>query len=266
MRLDDSVIVRENDCVDFGCWEPSKGRLCFRFFDNVDVSKWIIFESIKSVRIIIGASARIKLVDKTEEVDYEIQNNAIVWHVNMSNYVQTLSNYALYKNAHLYHRNLGYITCTAESRLSVNLLEFGASVDWREGDCLRNGAERKLQISIDHQAPCTESNCWVKGVVYDNASFKFLCDVFIQKSAEGSVVHQRNLNHIMSSRASICTLPRLHVENKHIEASHGTATQPIPRDAITYLQMRGLTMKQAEQLYLESFLKETEMCNDGGES
>jgi len=262
MRLDDSIIVRENDCVNFGCWEPSKDRLCFRFFDDIDVSKWIIFESIRSIRIVVGTSAHIKLLDNAEEVDCVIQRNAIVWHVNMNNKVQILSNYTLYENAHLYHRNLGSITCTADSKLSVVLLGSGALVDWREGDCLRNNAERKLRISIDHQASYTKSNCLVKGVVYDNASLKFLCDVFIRKSAKGSVAHQRNLNHILSSKASVNALPRLHVENKCIEASHGTATQPIPKDAITYLQMRGLTMKQAEELYLESFLKETELKDD----
>ncbi len=263
MLLDECLKITVHDKPDFGCWVHEKGRLCFRFFDGIAVNQWVLFENEADLNIIVGSNTCVKIIDNAEAIQYQILPNATVWHTNVGGNVQKFATYILQQDAKLYHDHKEPMRCEADSKICIQLMGAGAMVDWREGDDLSKSVVRKLQITIDHQAPKTQSNCLVKSVVHDAASFNFYCDVFIRDAAVGAVAHQRNLNHVLSAQGSVRTLPRLHVWNKNIEASHGAATQPIPHEAMVYLQMRGLDDQQAQRLYLAGFLKETEFTSHG---
>ena len=117
-----------------------------------------------------------------------------------------------------------------------------------------NKGEHKLSIEINHLAPQPHSNCCVKAILEQASKLQFVGNVYIQKEAEEAVAHQRNLNHILDPDSRVISLPNLHVFNRKIEASHGTATQPIPEETLFYLRSRGLSLEQAKQVYFDSFL------------
>ena len=94
----------------------------------------------------------------------------------------------------------------------------------------------------------------MKSVLEQTSKLQFIGNVYVQKKAEKAIAHQRNLNHILDTHSCVISLPNLHIFNRKIKASHGTATQPIPEEILFYLRSRGLSLGQAKQVYIDSFL------------
>lgn len=215
--------------------------------------------SDRPIKITLEVRASLTLIDGCIQSYYYLQSNAHLVHCNPQGRVQAQAAFRLDASARLSHFHMRPLQHSVNSNVQVTLAGVGSSVDWREGIHLTNEEARNLQITIDHQAPETHSNCLVKSVLEGKGSLSFLCDVFLQKKAQRAIAHQRNLNCILSPQGLVKTCPRLHVFNKQVEASHGTATQPVDKEVLFYLQSRGYTKEQAYQLFLESFLAETEL-------
>ena len=200
----------------------------------------------------IGSGSCFKFIDAGHTFTCHLEQNAYLYHLGTVH----KAHFILGADATLIHRNIVHAPKNKTSELQVELTQPKARLDWHEGVCLQQKECYQTTIKIEHFAPLTHSECCLKVIVKDNSNFNFTCDGYVYKEATKCTIHQKNLNHILSPQGHVTALPRLHIFNKHVEASHGTATQPVPQEALFYLQTRGLSAQQSEQLYLESFLQD----------
>ena len=224
----------------------------FQTYPNACPENTVQFQSLKVFDLKLGKNSRLNLLDKSDELYCDLEKNAVLLHQGLP---KSVGSFELQQNAQLIHRNV-YKGGLELSSITVVLSQLNAKVDWRDGVSLEQNESFDLNIKVDHVAPQTHSNCLLKSIVKDRGHLKFFCDIFVQRQATDCTAHQRNLNHILRSYGQVTALPNLHIFNRNVEASHGTATQPIPKDVLFYLQSRGLTGAEAEQTYLESFFNE----------
>ena len=224
----------------------------FQTYPNLHVDHAVSFsEEIKTLTLKLGKNTHLTLRDNTNTVRCYLEENSILLHQGLPRQ----GYFYLSENARLEHHFISsHNGLTAQIEVFLNHPK--ACVDWRDGIALEHDQNVGLNIKINHVASETHSNCVLKSIVKDWGNLKFFCDIFVQKEAANCSTHQRNLNHILSPQGQITALPRLHIFNRNVEASHGTATQPIPKDVLFYLQSRGLSAQEAEQTYLESFFGE----------
>lgn len=251
MRLDKVETLRLNKESPYGFWSKKEGLPCFIFGDNQSISSWIQFEAIEAFYVIFGINAQVQLFETNTNVKYQLLPQACVQHMGNES-VKNLE-FSLHQSAKLKHFTRINSSKYTEEFISIRLLEPKAAVDWQEGLYLIKG-NRNLSIEIDHLAAQTHSNCCVKSVLEQTSKLQFIGNIYVQKEAEAASAHQQNLNHILDTDSRVISLPNLHVFNRKIEASHGTATQPISEEILFYLQSRGLSSAQAKQMYFDGFL------------
>lgn len=233
-------------------WGQWMNDSTFQTYPDIHVDHMIRFsEAIEPLELKLSQNAHLNLIDNTNKIRCYLAENSTLLHQGLPQ--QGL--FYLSENARLEHHSISK-NKSLTSRIEIFLTQPKAYVDWRDGIALGQGQIFDLNMKVDHVATETHSNCILKSIIKDDGLLKLVCDIFIQKEAVKCSTRQRNLNHILSSQGQIVALPRLHIFNRNIEASHGTATQPIPKDVLFYLQSRGLSKPEAEQTYLESFLSE----------
>jgi Fe-S cluster assembly scaffold protein SufB len=214
------------------------------------------------LRVIIGQWAHVKIFETQPNVCYQLQANASILHANAL-YAQQLR-FDLASNAHLQHASGIRLLANTQSNVVIHLNEPNASVEWNEDVHFTNEANYQLHLTIEHHAPQTHSKCCLKSALEAHGCLRFFCNLIAHENATHATLHQRNFNIITHPQAHVLALPQLHIFNKTVQATHGTATQTIPSEALLYLQMRGLSPEDAKRLWLEGFLQEMLQSIDNG--
>ncbi len=253
MQLDNVIryIIHAKQETPYGFWTQKDGLPCFTFFENQTVNVWICFESMDEFYVVLGEKSYVQMIEMNQNVFYQLLPQAQLHHIG-DRRSKNLK-FFLCKNSKLQHFTRINSNENLEETVSIQLLEENAFVDWQEGLYLQQGFH-KLSIEINHVSAQTYSNCCVKSILDNASKLHFINNVFIQKEAEKAVAHQRNLNHVLDANSRVVSSPNLHVFNRKIEASHGTATQPISEEILFYLMSRGFSSNEAKQLYFDSFL------------
>lgn len=111
-------------------------------------------------------------------------------------------------------------------------------------------------ILINHFAPNTTSNQLVKGVMDGKSRGIFNGKVYVAKDAQKVNAYQTNNNIILDPEAIVDAKPELEIYADDVRCSHGSTTGQINEDALFYLRSRGIGLKGAHQLLLQSFIEE----------
>jgi Fe-S cluster assembly protein SufD len=119
---------------------------------------------------------------------------------------------------------------------------------------LSGGASVNLKTVQHHTTKNARSIVLVKTVVTDTASFVFDGTIVVAKDADKTDAYQRNENLILSDSAKIVSHPTLEILASDVRCTHGAATGPIPSDGLWYLMTRGLSLHQAQKLYVQGFI------------
>ena len=249
MPLDKIEYVSPEENPPWGQWLDGS---TFQIYPNACPERTVQFPTLDVFTLNLGKNSRLNLFDKSIELCCSLGEGAVLSHQGLP---ESVGDFCLDQNAQLIHRNINKNAIVSPS-ITIVLNRPGARVDWKDGIILEKNQNFDLNIFIEHVAPNTHSNCLVKSIVKDKGFLKFFCRIFVSEQAENCTVHQRNLNHILSPYGRVTALPNLDIHNRNIEATHGTATQPIPEEILFYLQARGLSLQKAEQLYLESFFQD----------
>ena len=111
-------------------------------------------------------------------------------------------------------------------------------------------------LFLEHAKEQQNSYQLYKGVLTDKARGVFNGKIKIYPNAQKINGFQSNKNILLSENAIIDTKPELEIEADDVKCSHGTTTGQIDKNALFYLQARGLDRKTAYQLLLEAFFNE----------
>jgi Fe-S cluster assembly protein SufD len=109
---------------------------------------------------------------------------------------------------------------------------------------------------IDHIQPHCESNENFKGILSGKATGVFNGKVFVRKEAQKTNAFQSNKNILLSDDATINSKPELEIYADDVKCSHGSTTGQLDRDALFYLQSRGVHPDTAKVLMIHAFALE----------
>ena len=108
---------------------------------------------------------------------------------------------------------------------------------------------------VNHNASNTYSNVNFKGVVNGSAKAWFNAKAVVNKYIKQIQAYQNNKNIQLSKKAEINTKPELEIYSDDVVCTHGATIGELDKDALFYLQSRGLTLEGAQHLLLEGFVK-----------
>ncbi len=109
---------------------------------------------------------------------------------------------------------------------------------------------------VDHLKPnCTSSEIY-KGVLNDKSTAVFNGKVIVHVDAQKIEAYQKNNNVLISDQATMNAKPELEIFADDVKCSHGTTTGQFDKEAIFYLQARGISKATAKEMLVEAFTDE----------
>ena len=142
-------------------------------------------------------------------------------------------------------------------------LNLFTNLNGKGAECFLNG----LALTCDHQhldnhiitnhnAPnCTSSQNF-KSVLNDSSSGVFNGRTIVSQGAEKTDSNQSNKNILLSKGSLMNSNPQLEIYADDVKCSHGSTTGALDRDAIFYIQSRGIDMISAKALLVRGFVSE----------
>lgn len=145
----------------------------------------------------------------------------------------------------LVRNNVNVTLCEPEATCDVKGLFYGNEAEHFDNN-----------IRVEHMAPNCESNQLFKGLLDDQSKGVFTGRIFVDEDAQQTNAYQTNKNLLLSDAAHVNTQPQLEIYADDVRCSHGATTGQIDRDALFYLQARGLPDATARALLNYAFAAE----------
>jgi Fe-S cluster assembly protein SufD len=109
---------------------------------------------------------------------------------------------------------------------------------------------------MNHQAPNTTSDMFLKGAVGDRASSVFTGLIRIEPEAQKTLAHQTNRNLVFSEGAQAHSVPNLEILANDVRCGHASAVGPLDDEQRYYLMSRGLDGARADRLQVKGFFED----------
>jgi len=110
--------------------------------------------------------------------------------------------------------------------------------------------------SIDHARPHGTSLELYKGILEGKSAAVFNGKIIVRPGAQKTDAKQTNKNLVLSEDATINSKPELKIHADDVRCTHGATIGQLDRDAIFYLQSRGIAQDQARDLLTCAFARE----------
>jgi len=227
-------------------------------------------ESHTRVQVILGEGSRLTVIEdvhaqgeslSTAFVEYDVAKNAHLEHYRFA--LQTGSNVAI-GGSHFNLRDRAKMHSTIVgfgsdlSRLDTDIIHAGEFADAKlNAMYLLDGKELfDLHATVEHAMPngTTEEN--VRGIVADRARAVFNGRIHIHRDAQKTLAALNNRNLLMSSTAEINTKPELEIYADDVRCAHGATVAQIDKQALYYLQTRGVSRSKAQVMLNFGFINE----------
>jgi Fe-S cluster assembly protein SufD len=136
----------------------------------------------------------------------------------------------------------------------VELIKPGVHVDIVGKFLAQQKDEVNIELYIIHKAGHTSAKTTLKGVAKDNSSIRFFGRIKIEENCPGiqSFLEERVL--LLSDKAKAEAIPELEILSDDVKCSHAASVSRIPEEHVFYLQSRGISPQDAEDLIVEGFL------------
>lgn len=140
-------------------------------------------------------------------------------------------------------------------RYEVQIVGSGAHAEIK-GSFLAMGNDAiDVEIFIIHKAAHTTANTTLKGVAKDQSKIRFLGRIIIEEGCgdTNSFLEERIL--LLSDAAKAEAVPELEILADDVKCSHAATISRIPPEHLFYLQSRGISRQNAEDVIVEGFLQ-----------
>ena len=154
--------------------------------------------------------------------------------------------------------SLFFISCNfgeGNSLLSTNLEGEGASSKVMVIFFGDNNQKLELKGESIHNAPNTNSDLMVKGVLNGSSKANFEGLVRVEENAFNSSGYQKEDTLLLSSDAESNLIPNLEIKNNNVKCSHGATVGRINQEQLFYLSSRGISEKMAKVMLIEGFFE-----------
>ena len=109
---------------------------------------------------------------------------------------------------------------------------------------------------IDHVVPHCDSHEYFNGILDDHSRGVFNGRIIVRPGAQKTDSKQTNNNLLLSESARADSQPQLEIYADDVRCTHGATLGPLDREAIFYLQSRGLSAEAARALMTYGFSME----------
>jgi Fe-S cluster assembly protein SufD len=109
---------------------------------------------------------------------------------------------------------------------------------------------------VNHRAPDTNSDMFLKGAVEDEADSVFTGLIRIEPEAQKTNAFQTNRNLVLSEGAEAQSVPNLEILANDVRCGHGSTVGPLDAEQRYYLMSRGLEQERADRLQVRGFFEE----------
>jgi Fe-S cluster assembly protein SufD len=165
-----------------------------------------------------------------------------------------------------------YARLEAAARIQLTVVQHGAEASQVDVQSSLLGKDSRIEIrglqnakgaqklsiraEVNHSIPHTSSDLQVWCAARDESRSVFTGGVTIGKGAHHTEAFQKNKNLMLSRRAVVDSFPKLFIENDHVKCSHGSSTSTLEPDQAYYLQARGITAQEAEEMLIQGFIRQ----------
>lgn len=120
-------------------------------------------------------------------------------------------------------------------------------------DC-DNKSTPELETLVIHHVPHTEAETIVKTLSQGEAAPRYKGMIHIEPGARDSVSYLNHHALLIGEKAKNWTVPSLEILNNEVRCSHAATTRTLTPEDLFYLQSRGLSAAEAQQLLIDTFL------------
>ena len=113
-----------------------------------------------------------------------------------------------------------------------------------------------IYINTDHAKPhCTSSQNF-KSILNDMSSGVFNGRTVVQEDSQKTNSRQSNKNLLLSDNALMNSNPQLEIYADDVKCAHGSTTGALDKEALFYMQSRGINKEEASSLLIRGFASE----------
>jgi len=143
-----------------------------------------------------------------------------------------------------------------DNRVQVELRE--STADCRLAGILISGEEGfcKQNIRMEHRVPGCESRQLFKSVLGGRAQSEFEGLILVSRDAQKTQAFQRSDALLLSETARSLSLPFLEIYADDVKCTHGATAGQLDKEALFYLQSRGIGKEQARRILISAFAGE----------
>ncbi|GAB3485379.1 Fe-S cluster assembly protein SufD [Marinomonas epiphytica] len=252
--------------------------LSIRVAANADIQSPIRISSLLSagveahtrVQVVLEEGSKATIIEdmngqgdtlNTGFVEYDIAVNANLEHYRFalsvgSNVNLGGSHFNLHDHAKMHSTLVGFGSDL--SRIDTDIIHAGEHADAKLNAMylLDGNALFDLHATVEHAMPngTTEEN--VRGIVADRSRAVFNGRIHIHKDAQKTLAELNNRNLLMSDKAEINTKPELEIYADDVRCAHGATIAEIDKQALYYLQTRGVSRAKAQVMLNFGFINE----------
>jgi Fe-S cluster assembly protein SufD len=110
--------------------------------------------------------------------------------------------------------------------------------------------------TIDHAKPHAASHELYKGILEGHSTAVFNGKILVRKDAQKTDAKQTNKNLVLSEDAVINTKPELQILADDVRCTHGATIGQLDKEALFYLQSRGIGLDDARNLLIVAFARD----------
>lgn len=227
-------------------------------------------ESHTRVQVSLAEGSRLTVIEdvqaqgeslSTAFVEYDVAANARLEHYRFA--LQTGSNvsiggshFNLHDKAKMHSSIVGFGSDL--SRLDTDIIHAGEFADAKlNAMYLLDGKELfDLHATVEHAMPNGTTLENVRGIVADRARAVFNGRIHIHRDAQKTLAELNNRNLLMSDKAEINTKPELEIYADDVKCAHGATIAEIDKQALYYLQTRGVSRSKAQVMLNFGFINE----------
>lgn len=111
-------------------------------------------------------------------------------------------------------------------------------------------------VLINHKYPNCQSNQLCKSCLFDKSMGIFTGKIFVHPQAQKTLAYQQSRSILISEDAQMNVRPQLEIYADDVKCSHGATIGQLDKQALLYMQNRGIDLESAKYLLIQSFMKE----------
>ena len=235
------------------------------FATDLDLPTWLQPRNV----IEIGENAQAKIIEIHQNLSVQkvitnsvtevfVRDNAVLDYYKVQN---DTSDTSLIDNT--------YISQQKNSNASVHTFSFGGALTrnnlnfYHHGEYLEStlkgisildGTQHTDHYTlVNHAQPNCESHQDYKSILMGESVNVFNGKIMVEKIAQKTNAYQQNDNILLSGKATVYTKPQLEIFADDVKCSHGCTIGELSKDALFYLQSRGIPKREGEALLTYAF-------------